>query len=540
MTKVHAQRDSPPGMVFVDFFFVNGLLVRVLMLPRNGRRTKQTMKFLFVGDITTTDKLAVLAEKVRKLNAKKHSFAAVFAVGEFSASECGAFPVPLYVCGSTRQKREVLWENVSMLNSSGVSEICGLLVAHVAGTYNAQMYRMNDDARDQAARLFYGREEIAKNESGTSTGRPSIFFSQANGPLILPLLSTSQSSRRRGITLLVLNGIYRKGEALLKYRRIPRARPRVSWGSEEVGGKAKWIHGLQLTPAKDCDKSILLETPEDAVPCPFVMPNPSHHAQMDIAPLLHARLILHEPQPWRENQIALRECKTNFSFRKKRPSFTRKREMRKRPRIAARQDCWFCLSSPACEQHLLISVGEQIYLTLPKGGLTNGHTLLVPIEHVDRIESQLIVEEMQKYKELLRRFHGQFHESVFFCERSVATTGAHRHAFVEAIPIPSHMEGEIKAALLKQGEAAGLTLRPTSSEGVAASHYVKFELADGSAYVHVEKEGRTKNATSLCEACRVRYSWHSRKGDWKACVLPRETETKIANDFRTGFEKFLN
>lgn len=43
--------------------------------------------------------------------------------------------------------------------------------------------------------------------------------------------------------------------------------------------------------------------------------------------------------------------------------------------------CWFCLSSPQVEKHLVVSVGTQVYLALAKGGLTSDHCLILPIEH---------------------------------------------------------------------------------------------------------------------------------------------------------------
>ncbi|MFN9940786.1 MAG: hypothetical protein ACK56I_15045 [bacterium] len=41
--------------------------------------------------------------------------------------------------------------------------------------------------------------------------------------------------------------------------------------------------------------------------------------------------------------------------------------------------CWFCLSSPQVEKHLIVSVGEHVYLALPKGGLTSQHVMILPI-----------------------------------------------------------------------------------------------------------------------------------------------------------------
>ena len=34
---------------------------------------------------------------------------------------------------------------------------------------------------------------------------------------------------------------------------------------------------------------------------------------------------------------------------------------------ARTQECWFCLSSATCEKHLITNVGNELYVTLPKG-----------------------------------------------------------------------------------------------------------------------------------------------------------------------------
>lgn len=43
--------------------------------------------------------------------------------------------------------------------------------------------------------------------------------------------------------------------------------------------------------------------------------------------------------------------------------------------------CWFCLSSPSVEKHLVISVGTHCYLALAKGPLNPYHVLILPIAH---------------------------------------------------------------------------------------------------------------------------------------------------------------
>jgi hypothetical protein len=44
-------------------------------------------------------------------------------------------------------------------------------------------------------------------------------------------------------------------------------------------------------------------------------------------------------------------------------------------------ECWFCLSNPKIETHLIVNVGESSYLALPKGGVNDDHVLIISINH---------------------------------------------------------------------------------------------------------------------------------------------------------------
>jgi diadenosine tetraphosphate (Ap4A) HIT family hydrolase len=44
--------------------------------------------------------------------------------------------------------------------------------------------------------------------------------------------------------------------------------------------------------------------------------------------------------------------------------------------------CWFCLSTPTVAKHLIVSIADQIYLSLPKGELVPQHVLIIPVDHV--------------------------------------------------------------------------------------------------------------------------------------------------------------
>jgi hypothetical protein len=72
---------------------------------------------------------------------------------------------------------------------------------------------------------------------------------------------------------------------------------------------------------------------------------------------------------------------------------------------ATADECWFCLSNPNLAKHLIVAVGGECYLTLPKGqvipthgpdstsksGISSvpggGHVLIVPIAHFPTLAS---------------------------------------------------------------------------------------------------------------------------------------------------------
>lgn len=61
------------------------------------------------------------------------------------------------------------------------------------------------------------------------------------------------------------------------------------------------------------------------------------------------------------------------------------------------QPCWFCLSSPEVEKHLVVAVSDCCYLALAKGGLSPFHALILPVGKFDslcyRIERSSILRD---------------------------------------------------------------------------------------------------------------------------------------------------
>lgn len=82
--------------------------------------------------------------------------------------------------------------------------------------------------------------------------------------------------------------------------------------------------------------------------------------------------------------------------------------------------CWFCLSCPNVEKHLIISVGEHFYLALAKGPINDYHILILSVTHIP-CAAQLTEadwEELSKFKEALTEFFKNQNQVVCFTERN--------------------------------------------------------------------------------------------------------------------------
>uniref|UniRef100_A0A6G1SA01 CWF19-like protein 1 n=1 Tax=Aceria tosichella TaxID=561515 RepID=A0A6G1SA01_9ACAR len=104
-------------------------------------------------------------------------------------------------------------------------------------------------------------------------------------------------------------------------------------------------------------------------------------------------------------------------------------------RVDDANPCWFCLSSPIVEKHLIIAIGENCYLTLAKGGLVDEHFLLLPIEHIPSVShssnSTELLHELENFKNSLIRYFGSQSMGVIFYERNFRSV----HWQIQVVPI---------------------------------------------------------------------------------------------------------
>lgn len=119
--------------------------------------------------------------------------------------------------------------------------------------------------------------------------------------------------------------------------------------------------------------------------------------------------------------------------------------------------CFFCLSNPRCETHMIISIGKHNYLTVAKGPLPppahrnrnnslgfSGHAIIIPIEHMptNRLsdskctETPLYKEYLQYQDSLIKSFtEGGDYSLVFF----EINRQANIHHHTQMVPVPNNL-----------------------------------------------------------------------------------------------------
>ena len=126
---------------------------------------------------------------------------------------------------------------------------------------------------------------------------------------------------------------------------------------------------------------------------------------------------------------------------------------RHRFEIDPRKDCWFCLSSPSCENHLIVDIGSSIYLCMPKGACNDHHALIVPISHDANQDSSKnigiyadagLTAEAEQLKTILKKFAKDvLQKDLLIYERAIPTKGGY-----QCVPIQSFQHGPFLSLLV--------------------------------------------------------------------------------------------
>lgn len=135
--------------------------------------------------------------------------------------------------------------------------------------------------------------------------------------------------------------------------------------------------------------------------------------------------------------------------------------------------CWFCLSNPKVEKHLIVSIGSEMYATLAKGPVVTsadsqvpglGHMLLIPITHYPTfgkipMETQIeVVAELEKYKSSIRRLFDTYDQDMVSFEVSRESFRGMTHAHIQIVPVPKSKSDQVEKVAREQAALANMDL----------------------------------------------------------------------------------
>ncbi|KAJ7074079.1 CwfJ C-terminus 1-domain-containing protein-like protein [Mycena amicta] len=224
------------------------------------------------------------------------------------------------------------------------------------------------------------------------------------------------------------------------------------------------------------------------------------------------------------------------------------------PKEIAPDECWFCLSNPNLAKHLIVAIGAECYVTLPKGQIPptqsasdptlvpgGGHVLIVPITHyptfstIPRDLAGPIIEETEKHKAALRAMFAKYGAAmVAFEVGRLSAKGGHAH--VQAVPVPLALKAKVEDAFRSEGRMMGVDFEEDADAALEScaggrGSYFRVDLPDGKKLVHLIKDHGPFNI-------QFGRSVLTAEEDWKACVLAEDEEREDAQAFKAAFSPF--
>ena len=228
----------------------------------------------------------------------------------------------------------------------------------------------------------------------------------------------------------------------------------------------------------------------------------------------------------------------------------------------SRTDCWFCLASPTCEKHLITTIHDECYTTMPKGPMHPGHLLIVPVAHSSQgvwtLGGSVCQEVMEIKNQLLEHANREYGMDLFVFERAIQTRGGY-HTHVQCVPIPKGKIAHLQTTMMAHAKASGFNLRTIESDlGITSllskennedeQDYFYAELAtQQQVYRFVYKKSSTADEESsgggggkvpLQFGREVVASILNQPelAHWKSCVVDKDQETELAANFRKSFQ----
>lgn len=214
------------------------------------------------------------------------------------------------------------------------------------------------------------------------------------------------------------------------------------------------------------------------------------------------------------------------------------------------QDCWFCLANPKVTKHLIVSLGNAVYLSIAKGSLVDpfgpsclvpggGNLILVSILHVTSFLTgapgtcAALTDEIVASKDALTAMFNKFGAAPVFFE---AYRPGGQHAHLQVAPVPLALVSQLEDAFKAAGTEVGFDLsRDTRAD--PNTTYFQVQLPDGVVLTSLIPRSTRFNLAFGREVLGKLMGTPERI-DWRQCEFSFEQEQTMRNSFFDAFKPF--
>lgn len=483
--------------------------------------------------------------------------------------------------------------NLTYLGRSGITNVCGLRVAYLSGTYKGIWFRDRADGyRRRKYESHYIKEDVdlilQNNEPcdillTCEWGRGfDTFLDVSELPSGMELGKVG-SQIAQDICSHVMSQYHFAGQEGLYFALPPfRNNSMISrfYGLGNVGDKKnKNLFAFSLVPVADKhDNNSTISMQDGMTNCPYnsqrPVPKPkitkkrSESQQKLLSVTKKPKFSINEDEPafnrWGLTSEQLssgkipgsgyicRICNVPGHFIDDCPYGTKKHRKNNHSESGSSENCWFCLGASDAENNLLITIGKKLYVAIDKGPLTNGHCLILPINHLSSSHalSSDVTTELTQYKHAFNRYFNSRNPTqwALFFERHIPTRAA-QHLNLNAIPIPKRISiGSAKKTITDRALVEGFSFEEFASTSDAMAtlgeedSYLLIDLNESIILLHrVNRENRIRGLFDFGREITASILGCPGRANWRSCVMKdNEEEEKAVATLRKDFLSYLS
>ena len=215
-------------------------------------------------------------------------------------------------------------------------------------------------------------------------------------------------------------------------------------------------------------------------------------------------------------------------------------------------ECWFCLASPHVEKHLVVAIGNEAYVVLPKGGVAASHVLVVPVAHCSSLARAPdgTRAEVSRFLSALEASNAARDLATVAFERVLRGSGTlPQHTMLQVCGVPLADAARAADAFVDEGRFKGISFEELAADAdadAAAAALDEYLIVNapprvaGGARVrllHAVPTGARHPLQFGREVlCRILKA--PERITWKSCVVSVEDETRQAGAARDAFAAF--